>query len=102
MHPWTGEPVGVASSDLEVFGRGLAAVGHEFVFDHLAFVEGAETRPLDGGDVDEHVLVPGRRTDEAVALSRIEPFDGALLHRLSPSQSERLVNARMRSLRSAR
>src|SRR6202035_1757767 len=29
-------------------------------------------------------------------------FDGAFLHRLAPSQSERLVNARMHSLRSAR
>src|SRR5262249_28104840 len=56
----------------------------------------------DSRDVDEHVLLAGRWTDEPVALSRIEPFDGALLHRLSPSQSERLVNARKHSLQFAR
>src|SRR5205823_10485057 len=50
----------------------------------------------------EHVLLAGRRADEPVALSGIEPFDGALLHRLSPSQSERLVNTRTHSLRFAR
>src|SRR5579862_6932480 len=32
----------------------------------------------------ELVLVAACRFDEPVALCRIEPFDGALLHRLSP------------------
>src|SRR5271165_2389417 len=70
--------------DLEVLGGRLAAIGDEFVLDHLSLVEGAQAGALDRGDVDEHVLVSRRRPDEAVALSRIEPFDGALLHRLSP------------------
>src|SRR5262249_5151773 len=80
---------GPRSRDLEVLGGGLAAVGDEFVLDHLSLVEGAQSGAFDRGNVDEHVLVPCRRPAEAVALSRIEPFDGALLHRLSPSQSER-------------
>src|SRR5262249_22604529 len=77
---------GIALRDLEVFRRGLAAVGDELVLDHLTLVQAAQTRPLDSRDMDEHVLIACRRTDETVALSRVEPFDGALLHRLSPSQ----------------
>src|SRR5262249_18670618 len=70
--------------DLEVFRGSFAAVGDEFVLDHLSLVEGAEARTLDGGDMDEHILVSSRRPNEPIALSWIEPFDGAFLHRLSP------------------
>src|SRR5262249_24614545 len=73
------------SAHLEILGRGLAvAAGNKFVFDGLAFVEGAEARALNGRDVNEHILVAGRGLDEPVTLRRIEPFDGALLHRRSP------------------
>jgi hypothetical protein len=34
--------------------------------------------------MNEHVLIAARRLDEPVALRRIEPLDGAFLHRLSP------------------
>src|SRR5260370_2887684 len=34
--------------------------------------------------MDEHVLLAGHRLDEPITLGRVEPLDGALLHRLSP------------------
>src|SRR5258707_9029638 len=71
-------------SDLEVFRGSLAAVGDELVLDRLSLVEGAEASALDGGDVNEHIVVPARGLDEPIALSRIKPFDGAFLHRPSP------------------
>jgi len=74
------------SGHFEIFRRCPAAIGHEFEFDILAFVERAEASALHRRDVDEDVLVAGRRPDEPVAFSGIEPFDGALLHRLSPEQ----------------
>src|SRR5262249_32012513 len=74
------------SGHLEVLRRCLAAIGHELVLDSLPFVERAEASALHRGNVDEYVLVPGRRPNEPVAFSWIEPFDGAFLHRLSPSQ----------------
>src|ERR1700729_209406 len=34
--------------------------------------------------MDEHVLIAGHRLDEPITLCRVEPLDGAFLHRLSP------------------
>src|ERR1700686_1290316 len=34
--------------------------------------------------MDEHVLIAGHRLDEPITLGRVEPLDGAFLHRLSP------------------
>src|ERR1700732_3050909 len=34
--------------------------------------------------MDEHVLIAGHRLDEPIPLRRVEPLDGAFLHRLSP------------------
>src|SRR5262249_49823623 len=45
----------------------------------LALFEGAVAIRLDGGEVDEDVPTTVDR-DEAVALVRVEPFDGALSH----------------------
>src|SRR4051794_29777121 len=71
--------------NLEVFRGGLAAIFHEVIFDNLIFVEGGESSALDRGDMDEHVLVSLHRLDEPITLGRVEPLDGAFLHRLSPS-----------------
>src|SRR5436305_916998 len=46
----------------------------------LSLDEAAQTRLLDGGDVDEHVLSAGIGLDEPVALDFIEPFDGTSIH----------------------
>src|ERR1700724_2068028 len=35
--------------------------------------------------MDEHVLIAGHRLDEPITLRRVEPLDGAFLHRLSPA-----------------
>src|SRR5215475_6659989 len=80
----TGLPA--ASRHLEILRRRLAAIGHELVLDSLTFVERAETCALDRRDMDKDVLFSARGPNEPVAFSWIEPFDGALLHRLSPSQ----------------
>src|ERR1022692_3313030 len=48
-------------------------------FDPLAFFEAAVAIRLDGREVHEHVPATVDR-DEAVALVRVEPFDGALSH----------------------
>src|SRR4051812_16214050 len=73
------------SGDLLVLRGCFAAVLHEVVFNHLVFIEGGESGALDGGDVDEDVLVTAVRLDEPISLGRVEPFDGALLrHPQSP------------------
>src|SRR3954471_42539 len=70
--------------NLEVFRGAFSAIFHEVVFDHLILVEGGESGTLDRGDMDEHILVSLHRLDEPVTLGRVEPLDGAFLHRLSP------------------
>jgi hypothetical protein len=71
--------------DLKIIGRRSAAalVDDELVADLLAFSEIAEARALDGADMDENVVSAGVRLNEAEALLRIEPFNGASLHGVS-------------------
>src|SRR6266513_2576088 len=88
-----------SSRDLQVLGRGLASIGDELVFDHLTLVEGVEASAFDGRNVDEHVLVSGRWSDEPVALSRIEPLDGAFVHRRSPGLKPILTRGRTAAIR---
>src|SRR6185312_6314245 len=93
-NPQTGNPGatqpdrrGPGLRDFEIFRRRTAAVGDQFILDRLALVERPQSGALDCRDMDKHVLLAVRRLDEAVAPGGIKPFDGALLHRLSPSQS---------------
>src|SRR5665213_1803088 len=51
-----------------------AAVLLQFIGQALAFIEGAQVRTLDGGDVHEHVLAAVFGLDEAVALAGVEPL----------------------------
>src|SRR5712691_4689457 len=87
------------SRDLQVLGRGLASIADDLIFDHLALVESAEASAFDGRNVDEYVLVSGRWLDEPVAFSRIEPLDGALLHRRSPGLKPVLTRSRNAAIR---
>src|SRR5581483_1503765 len=48
--------------------------------------------------MNEHVLVAGRRRDEPVAFGRIEPLDGAFLHRLSPTSFQMMMKTPVRRL----
>src|ERR1700683_767853 len=82
------------SGYLEIFGGRLAAIGDELVLDLLAFVEATQPRALHRRNVHEHIFVARGRLDEAIALSRIKPFDGALLHRLSPGQFRCSIDAK--------
>src|SRR5580704_15584270 len=44
--------------------------------------------------MDEHVLIADRRLDEPITLCRVEPLDGAFLHRLSPRLDEKKTRPR--------
>src|SRR5262245_5491566 len=89
---WPVDGLPVTSGHLEIFRRCLAAIGHELVLDSLTFVERAEPSTLDRRDVDKHVFLSSRRSNEPVAFSGIEPFDGAIPHRLSPSRLKSQVS----------
>src|SRR4051794_32559639 len=80
--------------NLEVFRGGLAAIFHEVIFDNLILVEGGESGTLDRGDMDEHILVSLHRLDEPITLGRVEPLDGAFLHRLSPGLDVKKTRSR--------
>src|SRR6185312_12424154 len=54
--------------------------------DLLAFVELAQPRLFDGGDMDEHVRSARVGLDEAEPLGGIEPFDGADGHGEAPKK----------------
>jgi hypothetical protein len=49
--------------------------------------------------MDEHVLIADHRLDEPITLRRVEPLDGAFLHRLSPGLD--VKKTRPRFLRAA-
>src|SRR5580700_9048360 len=74
------------SGDLQVACRRAsgALVSDDLIGDLLALVEFAETRALNGADVDEYVLAAVIRLDETKAFRCVEPFDGSRSHRCSP------------------
>src|SRR5947209_11962863 len=86
----------------QVFRRGSATVCNQFVLNRLALVKCAQAGTLDGRNVNEHILVAARRLDEPVALGRIEPLDGALLHRLPPESFQMSAKTRPQSMHIAR
>ena len=76
----------ISALNLQVLRRGLAAVRHFLVFDHLALIEGGQTSPLDRGNMDEDILAATTlRLDEPVAFGRVEPFHSSCSHLWSPS-----------------
>src|SRR5438067_10868614 len=83
-------------ADLEIFRGCLAAVFYEVVLDVLVFVEGGESGALDCRDMDEHVLLSDGRLDEPITLGRVEPLDGAFVHRhrLAPGLDEKKTRPR--------
>src|SRR5579872_5051550 len=58
---------------------GTAIALRDVELDPLPFFKGAVAIHLDGGEVHKHVPATVDR-DEAVALVRVEPLDGALSH----------------------
>src|ERR1700730_6876511 len=69
------------SSNLEIFGRRLAAVADDFILDLLAFIKRGKSSLLYSRDMDEDVTAAATfGLDEAVTLHRVEPFYCALCH----------------------
>src|SRR6202007_1316868 len=66
--------------NLQVFSRGLAAIGDLFVFDGLSFIEGRQSGLLHRRDMNKHVLPTRRGLDKPIALGRIEPLDRTFSH----------------------
>lgn len=63
--------------DAKVLSAGFAAhaVGLDLERNLLAFIEGAQTGPFDGADMNEDVLAAVIGLDEAEALCRIKPLN---------------------------
>src|SRR4051812_49656614 len=72
------------ASNLEVLGRGLAAIGNLFVFHRLSFVERRKTSFLDRRNMNKNVLAATRRLDEPKTLGRVKPLHSTLSHHSSP------------------
>src|ERR1700704_4144187 len=68
------------SADLKVFGRLLATIAYNFVLDGLTLIKGSQACPLDGGNVNEHILPAALRLNESVSFGRVEPFHGSCSH----------------------
>src|SRR6266404_7594115 len=74
--------------NLEVLGRGLAAIGNLFVFDRLSFVERGKASFLDRRNMNENVLAATRRLDESKTLGRVEPLHSAFSHHVVSAGSK--------------
>jgi len=68
----------------EVFGGFFPAVSRDFVAYLSALIQAAQTRSLDGRDMDEHVLAARVGLDKSIALCRIEPLHCTYCHVVSP------------------
>ena len=67
---------------LQIFRGRLAglAVHHDFEGNALTFPQLAEAGAFDGADMDEHVLTTTLGLDESIALLRVEPLHGTVVH----------------------
>jgi len=83
----------VGRSDLlQAVSAGLAAalVSNDFVRNLVAFVQGAETSPLDGADVHENVSSTLVRLDEPETFLTVKPLHCTGSHRISNRLSRQL------------
>jgi len=75
---------GLFVREAQIFGRHLAVpAGLQLVGDFLAFGKSAQSRALDGRDMNERVLAAVFRLDEAEAFIDVEKFNGTGCHDLS-------------------
>jgi hypothetical protein len=58
----------VSAQGLEIFRRGLAAIGDFLVLDGLTIIQTGQAGPLNRRDVNEDVLAAVLRLDEPVSL----------------------------------
>jgi len=77
-----------AASNLEVFGRGLAAIGNFFVFHRLSFVERRKASFLNRRNMNKNVLAAARGLDESKTLGRVEPLHSTFSHHVVSAGSK--------------
>jgi hypothetical protein len=78
----------VLASNLEIFGRGLAAIGNLFVFHGLSFVERRKTGFLDRRNMNKYVFAATRGLDETKTLGRVEPLHSTFSHHVVSAGSK--------------
>src|SRR5664279_1878478 len=82
------------ASNLEVFSRGLAAIGNLFVFDRLSFVERGKASFLDRRNMNENVFAATRGLDESKTLGRVEPLHSTFSHRVVSAGTKIITDCR--------
>src|SRR6202158_6211806 len=90
------------SGILQIGRRLLAALGHDFISEALAFVECAHAGAFDRADVHEHVLRAVARRDESETLLGVEELDCACGHgglRSSAVSCNAIERSALRALR---
>src|ERR1700709_405804 len=73
-------PNALLALNLEVLGRGLAAVGDLFVLDGLPFIERRKPSFLNCRNMNENVLAATAGLDEPITLGRVEPLHRTFSH----------------------
>src|SRR5476649_2625650 len=86
-------PGRVLALNLEVLGRGLAAIGNLFVFHRLSFVERRKTSFLDRRNMNENVFAATRRLDKSKTLGRVEPLHSTFSHHVVSAGSKTVTNS---------
>src|SRR4030081_1261614 len=87
-------PLARLASNLEVLGRGLAAIGNLFVFHRLSFVERGKACFLNRGNMHKNVLAPRVGLDKSEALGRVEPLHSTFSHYVVSAGSKTIANCR--------
>src|ERR1700722_19982640 len=76
------------ASNLEILGRGLAAIGNFFVFHRLSFVKRRKASFLDCRNMDKYVFDATRGLNESEALGRVEPLHSTFSHHVVSAGSK--------------
>src|SRR4030081_179205 len=89
-------PLARLASNLEVLGRGLAAIGNLFVFHRLSFVERGKACFLNRGNMHKNVLAPRVGLNKSEALGRVEPLHSTFSHYVvsAGSKNNRIADPR--------
>src|ERR1700682_1668863 len=80
--------------NLEVLGRGLAAIGNLFVFDRLPFVERGKASFLDRRNMNKNVFAATGGLNKSETLGRVEPLHSTFSHHVVSAGSKTLANCR--------
>src|SRR3984893_7887932 len=77
------------SLHLQIFRTLFALVWNDVIGDLVAFTEVVQAGPLNGRNMDEHILTATAiRRDETIPLSRVEPLHSTCRHVRSPFGTE--------------